>query len=89
MTLKPCTWKSSGMCTCHASFYFVIVGVVFSLTIKLLVLPHGLLPTLFFKALVGRRPCEPSEQTIPAMSTHFENIFWALTNLMSDSQLEV
>lgn len=35
LTLKPYTWKSSVICMCHAS-YFVIIGVVFSLTIELL-----------------------------------------------------
>lgn len=71
------------------NFLFCYYRCCFQLGNKAAVLSSGGLPALFFKALVGRRPCEPSQQTIPTVSTLFENIFWALTNLKSDSQLEV
>lgn len=72
---------------CKCLFYYY--GCCSQFDYKASVPLSGVLPAPFFKALIERRLCEPSKQTIPIMSTHFDNISWALTNLQPDSQLEV
>lgn len=77
------------ICMCHANVFCCYYKCCFWFDYKASVPPSRAMPALFFKALVGRRHCAPSEQIILTTSTHFENIPWALSNLKSDSQLEV
>lgn len=61
----------------------------FQFDYKASVSPNGVMPALFVKALIERRLCEPSEQIVSTIGTHFENIPCTLTSLNSDSPFEV